>query len=77
MYPYMESTIEMGVDGIIIMCGTNNLRDESPEVIAKKMVNLAMYASNRVEQVAVSSIVHRTDSIELDQKGKEVNVPLK
>ena len=77
MYSYMEPTIEMGVDGVIILCGTNNLRDESPEVVAKKIVNLAMHASNRVEQVAVSSIVRRTDSIELDQKRKEVNVLLK
>ena len=33
----MEPTIEMGVDGVIILCGTNNLRDESPEVVAKKI----------------------------------------
>ena len=77
MYSYMEPTIEMGVDGVIILCGTNNLRDESPEVVAKKIVKLAMHASNRVEQVAVSSIVRRTDSIELDQKRKELNFLLK
>ena len=77
MYSYMEPTIEMGVDGVIILCGTNNLRDESPEVVAKKIVNLAMHASNRVEQVAVSSIVRSTDSMELDQKRREVNVLLK
>ena len=76
-YSCMEPKIEMGVDGVIILCGTNNLRDESHEVVAKKIVNLAMHASNRVEQVAVSSIVRRTDSIELDQKRKKVNVLLK
>ena len=71
MYSYMEPTIEMGVDGVIILCGTNNLRDESSEVVAKKIVKLARHASNTVEQVAVSSIVRRTDSIELDQKRKK------
>ena len=55
------------------MCGTNNLRDEEPDRIANKLVELALTVNERVDKVAVSSIVHRADSHNLEVKRKEVN----
>ena len=55
------------------MCGTNNLRDEEPDRIANKLVDLALTVNERVGKVAVSSIVHRADSHHLEVKRMEVN----
>ena len=55
------------------MCGTNNLRNEEPDRIANKLVELELTVNERVDKVVVSSIVHRADSHNLEVKRKEVN----
>ncbi len=61
MHSYLEPTIGMNPDGVIIMCGTNNLKKEPPESTANKLIDLAISTKRRVKQVAVSSILHRGD----------------
>ena len=73
MHSYMEPSLSMNPDGLILLCGTNNLRREQPDETANKIINLAVTAKRRVKNVAVSSIILRRDSPELDGKREEVN----
>ena len=73
MFSYVEPTVNMNPSMVVLMCGTNNLRDEEPDRIANKLVDLALTVNERVDKVAVSSIVHRADSHNLEVKRKEVN----
>ena len=73
MHSYLEPTIGMSPDGVIIMCGTDNLKKEPPESTANKLIDLAISTKRRVKQVAVSSILHRGDSEELEVKRQQVN----
>lgn len=73
MKSYLEPTISMHPDGIIILCGTNNLRRERPQETANKIINLAVETKRRVKNVAVSAIIRRADSEELEWKRKQVN----
>ncbi len=41
MESYIIPTIKKQPDGLIVHCGTNNLRHDEPEVIASKILNLA------------------------------------
>eukprot|EP00112_Aurelia_sp_Birch-Aquarium-sp1_P010451 Seg2230.3 transcript_id=Seg2230.3/GoldUCD/mRNA.D3Y31 product="hypothetical protein" protein_id=Seg2230.3/GoldUCD/D3Y31 len=76
MRSYVQPTIEIKPAGLIIMCGTNNLKSDTSEQIAERMIDLAVHASHHIENVAVSSIVMRTDSSHLDNKRKQVNALL-
>ena len=76
MISYMEPSLSLNPDGLIILCGTNNLRRERPDETANKIINLAVIAKRRVKYVAVSSIILRRDSQELDGKREEVNILL-
>ena len=49
------------------------MRNESPESVANMIVNSAMEIKKRTQYVAVSSLVFRTDSKELDAKRAKVN----
>ena len=73
MKSYLEPTISMQPDGIIILCGTNNLRKEAPHETANKIIKLAVETKRRVKNVAVSAIIRRADSEELEWKRKQVN----
>ena len=73
---YLEPEIMSNPEGVIIHCGTNNLRNESPESVANKIVDLAMETKKRTQYVAVSSLVLRTDSKELDAKRAKINTLL-
>ena len=73
MKSYLEPTISMQPDGIIIMCGTNNLRRETPQETANKIIKLAVETKRRVKNVAVSAIIKRADSEQLEWKRKQVN----
>ena len=42
MHSYMEPSLSMNPDGLIILCGTNNLRREQPEETANKIINLVI-----------------------------------
>ena len=63
----------MKPDGIIIMCATNNLRRQTPHKTTNKIIKLAVETKRRVKNVAVSAIIRRTDSEELEWKRKQVN----
>ena len=76
MKHYIEPTISTNPDGIILHCGTNNLRNEEPVDIANKIIDLAMTSKRRVRDVAISSLVIRNDSEELEAKRQEVNTIL-
>ena len=76
MKSYMQPTIDMKPAGLIIMCGTNNLKTDTSEQIAEGIIDLAVNASHNIEYVAVSSIVMRTDSSYLDNKRRQVNALL-
>ena len=76
MHSYMEPSLSMNPDGLIILCGTNNLRRGRPDETANEVINLAVTAKRRVKYVAVSSIILRRDSQELDGKREEVNILL-
>ena len=73
MQSYLEPTISMSPDGVIILCGTNNLKKEPPDITANKLIDLAVSTKRKVRQVAVSSIIHRGDSKELEMKRRQVN----
>ena len=73
MRSYIKPAIDDKPDGIIILCGTNNLRSESPEETANKLIELAIETKKQVRDVAVSSIIRRTDSHELEMKRRKVN----
>ena len=73
MKSYLEPTISMQPDGIIILCGTNNLRKEAPHETANKIIKLAVETKRRVKNAAVSAIIRRADSEELEWKRKQVN----
>ena len=73
MKSYIKPAIDEKSDGIIILCGTNNLRLESPEETANKLIDLATETKKNLRDVAVSSIIKRTDSHELEMKRRKVN----
>ena len=73
MQSYLEPTISMSPDGVIILCGTNNLKKEPPDITANKLIDLAISTKRKVRQVAVSSIILRGDSKELEMKRRQVN----
>ena len=62
MKSYIKPAIDDKPDGIIILCGTNNLRSESLEETANKLIDLATETKKKLRDVAVSSIIKRTDS---------------
>ena len=74
---YLEPTLQYKPKAIILHCGTNNLRRDSPEVVANKVISLAVKVKRRVANVAVSGIIMRTDSNELEQKRREANELIK
>ena len=73
MKSFLEPTISMQPDGIIIMRGTNNLRRETQHETANKISKLAVETKRRVKNVAVSAIIRMADSEELEWKWKQVN----
>ena len=73
MESYMVPTLSKKPDGLIIHCGTNNLRSDEPEETTKKIVNVALAASRKVRSVAVSSILARGDSDLMESKRVQVN----
>ena len=79
MKHYIEPAISTNPDGSIIYCGngTNNPRSEDPVDIANKIIYLALTAKRRVNDVAMSSLVIRGDSEELEAKRHGVNTILK
>ena len=73
MESYMVPTLNKNPDGLIIHCGTNNLRSDKPEETAKKILNVALTASRTVRSVAVSRILARGDSDVMESKRAHIN----
>ena len=63
----------MQPDGIVIICGTNNLRSVVPHETTNKIIQLAVETKRRVNNAAVSAIIRRADSEELGWKRKQAN----
>eukprot|EP00112_Aurelia_sp_Birch-Aquarium-sp1_P018843 Seg4563.1 transcript_id=Seg4563.1/GoldUCD/mRNA.D3Y31 product="AP-1 complex subunit mu-1" protein_id=Seg4563.1/GoldUCD/D3Y31 len=64
MKHYMEPTISTNPDGIILHCGTNNLRNEEPADTANKIIDLAMTAKRRLHTiVGVSGNVLKSEIV--------------
>ncbi len=76
MEAYVIATLKRKPDGLIIHCGTNDLRDGEPTEIARKIVKLAENTSKTVKNVAISSLLARGDSDLIDVKRREVNFEL-
>ena len=66
--------INLKHERIIIHCGTNDLKNNTPESIADKILSLAKSSQQENNTVLVSSIVPRKDH--LDKKDKEVSIIL-
>ena len=72
---YIKPTLKNKTELIIIHCGTNDLKNSTPQSIAENILSLAKSSQQENNTVLVSSIVPRNDH--LDKKGKEVNIILK
>ena len=71
---YIKPTLKNKPERIIIHCGTNNLKKNTPQSIAENILSLANSNQQENNTVLVSSIVLGKDH--LDKKGKEVNIML-
>ena len=72
MESYIKPTLKKNLEHIIIHCGTNDLKNSTPQSIAEKILSLAKSSQQENNTVLVSSLVPRNDH--LDKKGKEVNM---
>ena len=72
MESYIKPTLKNKPERIIIHCGTNDLKNSTPQSIAENILSLAKSSQQENNTVLVSSIVPRNDH--LDKKGKEVNI---
>ena len=72
MESYIKPTLKNKPKRIIIHCETNDLKNSTPQSIAKNILSLAKSSQQENNTVLVSSIVPR--KVHLDKKGKEVNV---
>ena len=75
MESYIKPTLKNKLEHIIIHCGTNDLKNSTPQSIAENILSLAKSSQQENNTVLLSSIVPRNDH--LDKKGKEVNIILK
>lgn len=76
MEDYVKPSLKHKPDIILLHVGTNDLRSsKSAEMIAKEVINLSIKIKNQENEVIISSIISRNDS--LDQKGLHVNTFLK
>ena len=73
MESYIIPTLRREPDYLIKHCGTNDLRRDEPEVIAKKITKLAINSKKTIRNVAVSSILARGDSDLMEGKRLQVN----
>ena len=73
MESYIVPTLKREPDALIIHCGTNDLRKDDPETIAKKITDIALKSKRTFKNVAVSSILARGDSDLMEWKRLQVN----
>ena len=72
MESYIKPTLKNKPERIIIHCGTNDLKNNTPQSIGDNILSLAKSSQQENNTVFVSSIVPRKDH--LDKKCKEVNI---
>ena len=75
MESYNKPTLKNKLERIIINCGTNDLKNSTPQSIAENILSLAKSSQKQNNTVLVSSTVPRNDHLE--KKGKEVNIIFK
>ena len=68
MESYIGPTLKNKLERIIIHCGKNDLKNSTPQSIAKNILSLAKSIQQENNTILVSSIVPRKDH--LDKKGK-------
>ena len=73
MDSYIVPTLKRQPDTLIIHCGTNDLRKDDPETIAKKITEMALKSKKMVKHIAVSSILAHGDSDLMEGKRLQVN----
>ena len=75
MKSYIKLTLKNKPECTIIHCGTNDLKNNTPQSIAENILSLAKSSQQENNTVLVSFIVPRNGH--LDKKGKKVNLILK
>ena len=74
MTDYVRPTMKRSPDLIVLHAGTNNLRNEEPaNVIAEKLMKLALNMKENENDVMVSSLIARSDDNDLQLKLMQVN----
>ena len=68
MESYIGPTLKNKLERIIIHCGTNDLKNSTPQSIAKNILSLAKSSQQENNTILVPAIVPRKDH--LDKKGK-------
>ena len=72
---HIKPTLRNKLERIIIHCGTNDLKNNTPQSIADNILSLVKSSQQENNIILVSSIGPRKD--DLDKKGKEVDIILK
>ena len=74
MKDFVEPLLRSTPNHFILLVGMNDLNsNQTPEVIAKEVVDLATLLKNSQHDVSVSNIIHRADQSKLNAKRCEVN----
>ena len=74
MKDFVEPLLRSTPNHFILPVGMNDLNsNQTPEVIAKEVVDLATLLKNSQHDVSVSNIIHRADLSKLNAKRCEVN----
>ena len=73
MESYMVPTLKKEPDALIIHCGTNDLRKDDPETIARKITEIGLKSKRTVAHIAVSSILALGNSDLMEGKRLQVN----
>ena len=72
MESYIKPTLKNKPKRTIIHCGTNDLKNNTPQSIADNILSLAKSSQQKNNTVLVSSILPRKEY--LHKKDKEVNI---
>ena len=73
MQSYIKPTVNTKPDEVIVHCGTNDLRNEEAEQIARKIIRIAKDVQLNGIKATVSALITRADSPDLEDKRMAVN----
>lgn len=70
MIDFVRPFIRRKPDELILHIGTNDLKDEEPQQVAKKIVNLGLFIERKTPstKLTLSGIINRSDDQGLDRK---------